>query len=152
MEIVEAVRKVLSEVVLPDLNQIQHDNAEIKSGLSHIHTRMDDVGKRMDDFNKRLDDTNTHLADQSRRIDALRSELSENIATVRSELAENIVAVRTELSHRIDETNRQQHETNLRLDRLFEIIVRREEFSETVMKVLTLEREINDIKRTIAAA
>lgn len=85
-------------------------------------------------------------------IVGVRTELKEGIAGVRTELKEGIAATRNELSLRIDETNRQQFETNKRLDRLFEIIVRREEFSETVMKVLTIEREINDIKRIISAA
>ncbi|MBW1804083.1 MAG: hypothetical protein JRJ85_25535, partial [Deltaproteobacteria bacterium] len=48
--------------------------------------------------NKRLDDVTTHLADQSRRIDAVREDLGSMIT-----------------------------ETNKRLDRLYEVIVRRDE-------------------------
>lgn len=55
--------------------------------------------------NKRLDDINVHLADQSRPID---------------ETNKRIDAVHVDLIHRIDETNN-------RLNRLYEVIFRRDE-------------------------
>lgn len=72
--------------------------------------------------NKRLDDINQHLSDQSRRIDA----------------------VREELNHRIDETNK-------RLDRLYEVIVRRDEHAAIVIKINELDHEVREIKQRLAA-
>jgi chromosome segregation ATPase len=82
--------------------------------------------------NKRLDDINLHLADQSRRIDSVREDLSERIDSVREDLGE-----------RIDEINK-------RIDRLYEVIVRRDEHSGLDQRVAKLEREIDDLKRMAA--
>ena len=72
--------------------------------------------------NKRLDDVNLHLADQSRRIDAVREELGSKVT-----------------------------ETNKRLDRLYEVIVRRDEHAGVERRVAALEKEVADIKRHLAA-
>ncbi len=71
-----ALRKFFQEVVVPELERIQAENAEIKTTLQLT--------------NKRLDDLNAHLVDQSRRIDDVRDELSHKI---------------DETNRRIDETN-----------------------------------------------
>jgi len=83
--------------------------------------------------NKRLDDVNAHLMDQSRRIDAIRDGLGARID-----------AVREELSTRIDDTNK-------RLDRLYEVIVRREEHHGLEVRVSTLEQEVSALKKGLAA-
>lgn len=68
-------------------------------------------------INKRIDDINLHLADQSRRIDDLRVEL-------RDEIVKN----------------------NMRIDRLYEVIVRRDEYEKLEIKILRLENEIGEIR------
>ena len=118
MDIKEAVGSVLKELIVPELNKIKEENKEIKTTL--VLT------------NKRLDDINLHLADQSRRIDSVREELSERIDSVREDLGE-----------RIDEINK-------RIDRLYEVIVRRDEHSGLDQRVAKLEREIDDLKRMAA--
>ena len=118
MDIKEAVGSVLKELIVPELNKIKEENKEIKTTL--VLT------------NKRLDDINLHLADQSRRIDSVREELSERIDSVREDLGE-----------RIDEINK-------RIDRLYEVIVRRDEHFRLDQRVAKLEREIDDLKRMAA--
>jgi len=98
----------------------------LKSGQTRITSDIAAV-------NKRLDDVNQHLSDQSRRIDAIREELNGNIN-----------AVREELNHRIDETNK-------RLDRLYEVIVRRDEHAAIVIKINELDHEVREIKQRLAA-
>jgi len=107
MDIKEAMANVLKDLIVPELNKIKEDNKEIKATL--VLT------------NKRLDDINLHLADQSRRIDSVREELSE----------------------RIDETNK-------RIDRLYEVIVRRDEHYKLDQRVADLERIVNDLKSKAA--
>jgi chromosome segregation ATPase len=115
MDIKEAMGNVLKELIVPELDKIKEENKEIKATL--VLT------------NKRLDDINLHLADQSRRIDSLREELSERIDSVREELSE-----------RIDETNK-------RIDSLREnVIVRRDEHYKLDQRVADLERVVNDLK------
>ena len=77
MDITNIVKTALQEMIVPELNSIKKENAEIKTSLVLI--------------NKRLDDMNSHLVDQSRRID---------------ETNKRIDAVRTELTGRINETNK----------------------------------------------
>ena len=105
---------VLKELIVPELNKIKEENKEIKTTL--VLT------------NKRLDDINLHLADQSRRIDSAREELSE----------------------RIDETNKRIDGTNKRIDRLYEVIVRRDEHYKLDQRVADLEREVTGLKRMAA--
>lgn len=115
MEIKDAIRTTIRELIVPELDKIKEENSEIKAILLLT--------------NKRLDDINSHLVDQSRRIDA----------------------VREELSQRIDETNKRIDETNKRIDRLYEVIVRREEHSKVEERVAVLEREVSELKRRVAA-
>lgn len=140
MEIKETVQKLLQEMVVPDLSRIRDENSKILAIL--------------DVTNKRLDDMNTHLADQSRRIDDVRSELGQRI---------------DETNKRIDETNKRIDETNKRIDALHSDLIDRLDannaridrfFLESVSKdehhkfderVSRLEREVETIRRQIAA-
>jgi len=135
MDIKEAVGSVLKELIVPELNKIKDESKEVKTTL--VLT------------NKRLDDINLHLADQSRRIDSVREELSERI----DETNKRIDSVREELSERIDETNKRIDsvredlgeridEINKRIDRLYEVIVRRDEHSRLDQRVAKLEQEL----------
>jgi len=104
MDIRETVQKVLQEMVVPDLGRIRDENAKILALL--------------DLTNKRLDDVNTHLADQSRRIDEVRMELSQRIDDTNKRIDDTnsrIDELRTELTQRIDDTNKRIDETNQRL-------------------------------------
>jgi hypothetical protein len=133
MEIAEIIRNALKDLIVPELDRIREESREVKALLTLT--------------NKRLDDVNLHLADQSRRIDAVREELSQRI----DETNNRIDAVREELSQRIDQTNNRLDENNKRMDRLYEVIVRREEHVTVVERVTVLEREVNELKRRLAA-
>jgi len=104
MDVTNIVRTALQEMIVPELNSIKKENAEIKTSLGFI--------------NKRLDDVNNHLVDQSRRID----ETNKGIDNVRTELTDKIDNVRTELTTRIDETREGLEQridtTNNRIDQL----------------------------------
>ena len=116
----------MQEYLLPELEGL-------KSGQMRLETELVAV-------NKRLDDVNLHLADQSRRID----ETNKRIDAVREELSGNINAVREELNQNIIETNK-------RLDRLYEVIVRRDEHAAVVIKINEMDHEIREIKKRLAA-
>ncbi len=57
MEVKEAIRTVLKELILPEINALRQEIHEVRAELKLT--------------NQRLDDVNLHLADQSRRIDEL---------------------------------------------------------------------------------
>jgi chromosome segregation ATPase len=133
MDVIEGVRAAIKEKMLPELDRIREENKEIKSTLVMI--------------NKRLDDVNLHMADQSRRIDATREELSARI---------------DESNNRINETNKRIGETNkridsmsqkfdIRLDRLYEVIVRRDEHQATERRIAVLEKDVAEIRHRLAA-
>ena len=137
MEIMESIRVAFKEMIVPELDRIKEENREIRAIL--------------DVTNKRLDDVNIHLADQSRRIDSLREELgseiketNKRIDSVREDLGQRIDSVREKLGFEIKETNK-------RIDRLYEVIVRRDEHSQVVQRLMTLERDVDELKRKLAA-
>jgi chromosome segregation ATPase len=151
----ESIRAGFKELIVPELDRIKEENREIRAIL--------------DVTNKRLDDVNTHLADQSRRIDALREELSSEI----KETNKRIDALREELSSEIRETNKRidalrgefgseikettkrideaGKKLDSRLDRLYEVVVRRDEHSQVVQRLMALERDVNELKSRLAA-
>jgi hypothetical protein len=90
--------------------------------LDRIKQENGEINAKLELTNKRLDDINLHLVDQSRRIDSVREDLKLEI-----------------------------NDTNKRLDRLYEVIVRRDEHSKIEARVAILERDINELKRRIAA-
>ena len=106
-------------MIVPELNSIKKENAEIKTSLGLI--------------NKRLDDVNSHLVDQSRRIDTMREELAQEIRDLRIELRAEIA------------------KTNSRIDRLCEVIVRRDEHHKLEQRIANLERDVSELKRRLAA-
>jgi transcription antitermination factor NusA-like protein len=155
MDIIEGVRVAIKEMMIPELDRIREDNKEIKATLAMI--------------NKRLDDVNLHLSDQSRRIDAVREELGCRIDAVREEmsgridlLSGRIDAVREELGARIDNAITMIQETNnridsmaqrfdIRMDRLYEVIVRRDEHALAERRIAALEKDMAEIRLRLAA-
>jgi vacuolar-type H+-ATPase subunit I/STV1 len=130
MDIIEGVRVAMKEMMLPELDRIREDNKEIKATLFMI--------------NKRLDDVNLHLADQSRRIDAAREEMSGRIDL----LSVRIDSLHENLGGRID-SMAQKFDT--RMDRLYEVIVRRDEHALAERRIATLEKDVADIRLRLAA-
>ena len=152
MDMKEAMLAIMREYLLPELEGLKSGQIGLRSDIANV--------------NKRLDDVNLHLVDQSRRIDTLREELGQRIDTVREELGQRIETLREELGQRIDavreelsgniaavreELNNRMDETNKRLDRLYEVIVRRDEHSAIVIKINELDHEVREIKQRLAA-
>ena len=89
-------------------------------------------------INQRVNDTNIQLVDQSRRIDELRKELKEEIADLRIELKKEISEVKRELKEEI-------FKNTIRMDRLYEVIVRRDEHEMLVMRVAKNEQKVTEM-------
>ena len=94
MEIKEALRSLLQEMILPELDLMKAEQIRITERLNSV--------------DKRLEDINLHLVDQSRRID----ETNRRIDSVRDEL----VAMIGETNKRIDRlyeviVRREEHDT-----------------------------------------
>jgi len=172
MNVMDAVREAIKDLVLPDLALLRESGERVESRLTVVE-------KGFSGVERRLDDVNLHLVDQSRRIDAVREELGGRIDAVREELGGRIDQLSgridqlsgrfdqlsgrfDQLNGRIDETNGRidavreelsgkDDQINKRLDRLYEIIVRRDEHVVLVEKVERLESDVSEIKRKLAA-
>jgi hypothetical protein len=121
MEIMDAARAAITDLIVPELHRIKEENLGIKTMLSMTNKRLDDVNLHLADQSRRIDETNKRFDEVNRRIDASRDELL-----------------------------RQLVEHNKRMDRLYEVIVGRDEHSLVVERVAVLEREMSEIKRRLA--
>jgi septal ring factor EnvC (AmiA/AmiB activator) len=122
MELMEALRNAIQDWVIPELDKLHLENAEIRTTLSLTNKRLDDIQQQLIDQSRRIDDTNKRIDDSNTRIDRLREDL----------LA------------RIDETHR-------RMDRLYEVIVRRDEHVGLERWVRELDRKVETLERRLAA-
>jgi len=139
VEIKEAIRSALKELILPELESIKVENREIKTVLSMTNKRLDDVNVHLVDLSRRLDETN-------KRIDETKDFLLARIDETRDFLLAKI----DETNKRIDNTNSRIDETNKALNRLYEVIVRREEHEKLDLRVMKLEEEVKLLKEKIA--
>jgi len=142
MEIVEIIKKVVQELILPEFGTIKKENEEIK-GLLQL-------------TNQRLDNMNAHLIDQSRRIDEMNKRIDEtNMGLIArmDEMNRSLIARIDETNKRIDETNRwliaRMDGTNERIDQLYRVVVRREEQDKLEIRVMNMEREMVVIKEEL---
>jgi predicted phage tail protein len=141
MEIADAVRKIFQDMIVPELDKIREENQKIVAILELT--------------NKRLDDVNTHLADQSRRIDDVRSELTSEISSVRSELTLQISGTRSELISRMEDIHsdlvNRLDANNKRIDRFFLTAATKEEQARNDARLFRLEQGLEEVKQRLAA-
>jgi peptidoglycan hydrolase CwlO-like protein len=81
--------------------------------------------------NKRIDDLTAQVTDMSRRLDGTNGRIDE-------------------IHSRLNDTNKSIMETNDRINRLYEVVVKKEDYFILEHKVIELEREIKLIKEKIA--
>ncbi|MBI4753157.1 hypothetical protein HY793_02130, partial [Candidatus Desantisbacteria bacterium] len=124
MNMMENVKKVVQELILPELGIIKAENQEIKTILQFI--------------NQRVNDTNIQLVDQSRRMD----ETNKRIDEFRMELKRDMSELRIELKEEISMNTIQINDINKRMDRLYEVIVRRDEHEMLGIRVSRIDQKI----------
>jgi uncharacterized coiled-coil protein SlyX len=173
MEIMESIRAAIKELILPDLDRIREENREVKAILVLTNKRLDDVNlhladqsRRIDEVNRRIDDTNKRIDDLDKRMDALHRELIQRTETLQSnliqrtetlqnDLIQRTEALRIELIHRTDvlrdDLGNQIQAINVRLDRLYEVIVRRDEHQQLETRLFAMERDITELKSRVSA-
>ncbi|GAB4412745.1 MAG: hypothetical protein OHK0032_08810 [Thermodesulfovibrionales bacterium] len=169
MEIAETIKKIIQEIVVPEFDQIRAENAEIKAMLHLTNKRLDDINahlvdqsRRIDETNRRIDETNKRIDETNKRIEELRADLygridetNKRIEELRADLYGRIDELRADLYGRIDELRADLVERidrlNSRVDRLYEVIVRRDEHEKLEFRVMKLEQDVAEIKTKIAA-
>ncbi len=88
MTTTENVRKLLQDMVLPELNQIRAEQAEQRNTSRLVHARVEEMSKRLDQVDADLIDQSRRIDETNARIDQLRSEHTERIENVRAKLAQ----------------------------------------------------------------
>lgn len=132
MDIKTAVLEALKELIVPDLDELKSDVRELKA-VQQV-------------TNKRIDDLNGHSLDHSRGLDQVRNEINQvrnEIDQLRTELTERMDSLNNSLSTRIDVTNE-------RIDRLYDVIVRREEHEDLKRNLLDFGRRLERLEEKVA--
>jgi chromosome segregation ATPase len=143
MEIAETIKKVIQELIVPELNIIKAENREIMAILGLTNKRLDDMSGHLIDQSRRIDETNKRIDDINKRIDDINKRIDETNKRI-DEINERIDHLRVELRDEIAKTN-------MRIDRLYEVIVRREEHEKLESRIARLEQEVSEIRTKIAA-
>lgn len=159
MEMLDALRTAIQDWVVPEFDKIRLENAEIRSTLQLTNKRLDDIHQQLIDQSRRIDETN-------KRIDKVHDDLLTRIDKLNTELRARIDKFNTDLTARIDKFHadfiarsdkvlndliRRNDETNGRLDRLYEVNVRREEHALLSAQVQELRARIEALEQRIAA-
>lgn len=118
MELLDAIRTALKELVLPELDGIKG--------------RLTEVQAKVDGHTEALRVLNSHLLDQSRRIDAI-NERIDGLANRLDVLRDRIDAVNNSVSGRID--------------RLYEVVVRRDEHDQLLRRIEAVENALAELKK-----
>ena len=170
MEIAESVKKILQEVIVPELGKIKEENHKIVAMLELTNKRLDDVNTHLSDQSRRIDETNKRIddvrSDLTQRIDELRSDLTQRIDELRSDLTQRIDEVRSELTQRIDEVRSELTQqmanihadlihrldaNNARIDQFFLTSVTKTEYSGLDRRVERLELDVDQLRQRLAA-
>ena len=122
MDVKEALRSMLQEMILPELDHIKTEQVRINERINSVDSRLNDINAHLVDQSRRIDETNKRIDETNKRIDSVRDEL---VSMIR--------------------------ETNKRMDRLYEVIVRREEHDKLEARLSALETKVGDLERRIAA-
>ena len=129
MDMKEALRSLLQDMILPELDSIKSEQVRINERLNSVDQRLGDI--------------NAHLVDQSRRIDAVNKRIDATNDRIDA-TNDRIDSVRDELVSMIRETNK-------RMDRLYEVIVRRDEHNKLEFRLTSLEARVEALEKKLAA-
>ncbi len=148
MDMMEALRTAIKEWVVPELDKIRLENGEIRATLQLTNKRLDDIQAQLIDQSRRIDETNKRIDkvhdDLLARIDKVHGDLLARVDKVHGDLLARVDKVHGDLLARIDETNG-------RLNRLYEVIVRREEHQGVIIELQDLKRRVEQIEHRLAA-
>ena len=140
MEIMEAVKKIFQDMIVPELGKIREENQKIVAILELTNKRLDDVNTHLADQSRRIDDTNKRIDEVNKRIDGT----NKRIDDVRSELTSRIDDMHSDLVNRLDANNE-------RIDRFFLTAATKEEQTRIDARLFQLEQGLEGVRQRLAA-
>ncbi|MGD2090249.1 MAG: hypothetical protein PVH61_29000 [Candidatus Aminicenantes bacterium] len=66
-----AIKSVMQELIIPELDRLKADVSEIKSVQVVTNKRIDDISIHLADLSRRLDETNNRIDETNNRINRL---------------------------------------------------------------------------------
>ncbi len=156
MDVAEKAKKIIQDIVLPELGEIKAENREIKTILELTNKRLDDISAHLVDQSRRIDETNGKMDKIHMSLIARIDETNARIDEMNGKMNEMHIS----LIARIDETNNKMDkihmslimridETNNRINKLYEVIVRRDEQEKLEIKIMKIEQDIAEMKEKI---
>jgi len=143
MAVPKEILDALKAVLFPELDKIKMEIAGVKGVVSEQSQRLGDLNLHLIELEKKIESTND-------RIDGLRKDLSDRIDAIREDLSSRIDATRMDLINRIDGTHIRIDGTNDKIERLYEVIVRRDEHDKLDTRVIQLENKLEELSKKVA--
>ena len=135
MDLKEAVRAALKELILPELEDIRKESHELHSQMELTNKRLDDINRHLADQSRRIDETNKRIDDTNKRIDDVRAELTSRIDDVRAEFTARFDGLNT----RVDQLTFQVGKLAQELERMRQS---REVTADLLHRVQRLEKRV----------
>jgi len=158
VEIMEAVKKIFQDMIVPELGKIREENQKIVAILELTNKRLDDINTHLADQSRRIDDTNKRIDEVNKRFDAVNKRIddtNDRIDNVRTELTSRIDDVRSELTSRIDDMHsdlvNRLDANNERIDRFFLTAATKEELARNDARLFRLEQGLEEVRQRLAA-
>lgn len=121
MDINDEIGNAIKDMIVHELDKPKTDVSEIKAVQEVTNKRIDDISIHIADLSRRIDENNRRIDGTNNRVEELKDRIEDKIS-----------------------------ETNDRLNRLYEVIVRRDEHKTLELKLIELERDVKEIKSKIA--
>ena len=147
MEIMEAVKKIFQDMIVPELGKIREENQKIVAILELTNKRLDDINTHLADQSRRIDDTNKRIDEVNKRFDAVNKRIddtNDRIDNVRTELTSRIDDMHSDLVNRLDANNE-------RIDRFFLTAATKEELARNDARLFRLEQGLEEVRQRLAA-
>ena len=151
MELLQQIKDFL----IPELEAIRQEQSAVRERLNAIDLHLVDQSRRIDATNQRIDKVHADMLARidatNQRIDKVHADMlaridatNQRIDKVHADMLARIDKVHGDLILRFDELHR-------RMDRLYEVSVRREEHASMERRVANLEQAVEELQRRLAA-
>jgi len=125
--------------------ELKNDIHQLRTELKEeIHQGRTDLGDRIDKVDERLGQTRAELGARLDKVETL-------LVQVRAELGARLDKVQGDLVARIDRVILDLIETNRSIARLYEVIVRRDDYQQLQERVARIEHQVAELRQKAAA-
>ncbi|PIP40161.1 hypothetical protein CO110_00875 [Candidatus Desantisbacteria bacterium CG_4_9_14_3_um_filter_40_11] len=104
--IIEKTKKIIQDIVLPELEVIKGENRDIKTILELTNKRLDDINSHLVDQSRRIDETNKRIDETNNRINKLyevivRRDEHEKLKIKITKIEQDVVEIKEKIQYKI---------------------------------------------------